>query len=120
MRTYTYMLCYASICILHFQLPASMYICRNICRNVEHQNVLIQLEITHKRQLFLGRAYTTITYICSRQNPSSTRGPFLTSPLGKTLTPRGEVVPQGWICPLGVKLSSGGEILRSPLHSSKQ
>jgi hypothetical protein len=25
----------------------------------------------------------------------NTRCPFLTSPLGKTLTPRGEVVPQG-------------------------
>jgi hypothetical protein len=29
------------------------------------------------------------------------RGPFLTSPLGANLDPRGEVVPQGWICPLG-------------------
>jgi hypothetical protein len=47
-------------------------------------------------------------------------GPFLTSPLGKILTPRGEVVPQGWICPLGVKLSPGGEIICLPLHSSKQ
>jgi hypothetical protein len=47
-------------------------------------------------------------------------GLFLTSPLGKTLTPRAEVIPQGWICPLGVKLSPGGEILCSPLYSSRQ
>jgi hypothetical protein len=47
-------------------------------------------------------------------------GPFLTSPLGANLDPRGEFVPRGKICPLGVKLSPGGEILCSPLHSSKQ
>jgi hypothetical protein len=28
--------------------------------------------------------------------------------------------PQGWSCPLGVKLSPGGEILCLPLHSSKK
>jgi hypothetical protein len=39
------------------------------------------------------------------------RGPFVTSPLGINLTPRGEVVPGvnfyslGWIFPLGVKFS---------------
>jgi hypothetical protein len=42
------------------------------------------------------------------------RGPFLTLPLGVNFDPRGEFVPQGWI------LSPGGEILCSPLHSSKQ
>jgi hypothetical protein len=55
-------------------------------------------------------------------------GPFLTLPLGANFDPRGEVVPQGKIlspggefCPLGpVKLSPGGELLCSPLHSSKQ
>jgi hypothetical protein len=41
-------------------------------------------------------------------------GPFLTSPLGANFN------PQGWICPLGVKLPPGGDILCSPLHSSKQ
>jgi hypothetical protein len=39
-------------------------------------------------------------------------GPFLTSPPGAKLSPRRE------FCPLGVKLSPGGEILCSPLHSS--
>jgi hypothetical protein len=34
--------------------------------------------------------------------------------------PRGEVVPQGWISPLGEKLSPEGKILCLPLHSSKQ
>jgi hypothetical protein len=48
------------------------------------------------------------------------RGPFLTSPLGANFDPRGEVVPQGWICPLGVKLSPAGEILCLPLHYYKQ
>jgi hypothetical protein len=47
------------------------------------------------------------------------RGPFLTSPLGANFDPRGEVVPQGWILSLGVKLSPGCEILCFPLHSSK-
>jgi hypothetical protein len=51
---------------------------------------------------------------------SGLRGPFLTSPLGAKLSPRGEFVPWGWSYPLGVKLSPGGEILCSPLHSSKQ
>jgi hypothetical protein len=41
-------------------------------------------------------------------------------PWEQTMTPRGEVVNQGELCPLGVKLSPGGEILCSPLHSSKQ
>jgi hypothetical protein len=31
----------------------------------------------------------------------------------------GELDPRGEFCPLGVKLSPGGEILCSPLHSSK-
>jgi hypothetical protein len=34
--------------------------------------------------------------------------------LGATLSPRGEVVPQGWI------LFPGGDFLCSPLYSSKQ
>jgi hypothetical protein len=34
--------------------------------------------------------------------------------------PRGNFDPQGQSCPLGVKLSPGGEILCLPLHSSKQ
>jgi hypothetical protein len=42
------------------------------------------------------------------------RGPFITSYRGANLAPRGE------FCTLGVKLSHGGEILCSPLHSSKQ
>jgi hypothetical protein len=42
------------------------------------------------------------------------RGPFLTSPLGAKFD------PQRQSCPPGVKLSPGGEILCSPLHSSKQ
>jgi hypothetical protein len=42
---------------------------------------------------------------CQRKFVSPQRHAFLTSPLGQTLTPRGKVVPQGWICPLGVKLS---------------
>jgi hypothetical protein len=42
------------------------------------------------------------------------RGPLLTSPLGANFDPRGE------FCPLWVKLSPGGEILYSPLHSPKQ
>jgi hypothetical protein len=48
------------------------------------------------------------------------RGPFLTSTLGANFDPRGEVVSQGWIMSPGVKLSPGGEIICSPLHSSKQ
>jgi hypothetical protein len=48
------------------------------------------------------------------------RGPFLTSPLGANFDPQGRSCPQGRICPLGVKLSPGGEILCSPLHSSKR
>jgi hypothetical protein len=42
------------------------------------------------------------------------RGQFLTSPLGAKFDPRGEFFP------LEVKLCPGGEILWSPLHSSKQ
>jgi hypothetical protein len=38
----------------------------------------------------------------------------------KNFAPRGKVVPQGGIFTLRVKLSPGGEILCSPLHSSKQ
>jgi hypothetical protein len=53
-------------------------------------------------------------------NLSGYKGPFLTSPLGANFDPRGEVVPKGRICPLRVKLSPGGEILCSHLHSSKQ
>jgi hypothetical protein len=41
-------------------------------------------------------------------------GPFLTFPLGASFE------PQGQNCPPGVKLSPGGEIHCSPLHSSKQ
>jgi hypothetical protein len=49
-----------------------------------------------------------------QEQKNKRRGPFLTSPLGLNLTPRGE------LCPLGVKLSPGGEILCLPLHYSKQ
>jgi hypothetical protein len=35
-------------------------------------------------------------------------------------TPRGKLWHQGRSCPPGVKLSPGGEIHCSPLHSSKQ
>jgi hypothetical protein len=35
-------------------------------------------------------------------------------------TPRGKFDHRGKLCPLGVKLSPGGEILCLPLHSSKQ
>jgi hypothetical protein len=57
--------------------------------------------------------YIQISSIC-RQPASGLWGPFLTSPLGAN------VDPQGWILSLGVKLSPGGEILCSTLHSSKQ
>jgi hypothetical protein len=41
--------------------------------------------------------------------------PFLTSPLGANLwPPEVKLFPRGEICPLGVKLSNGGEILCSP------
>jgi hypothetical protein len=53
--------------------------------------------------------------------PLKTLRPTLNfTPRGKLWPPRGEVVLQVWICPLGAKLSSGGEILCSHLHSSKQ
>jgi hypothetical protein len=49
---------------------------------------------------------------------------FTPGPQGWNLSPWGNdhpfVHPQGWSCPLGVKLSSGGEILCLPLHSFKQ
>jgi hypothetical protein len=48
------------------------------------------------------------------------RDPFLTLPLGAKFDPRAMLCNRGEFCPLGVKLSSGGEILCSPLHSSKQ
>jgi hypothetical protein len=44
-------------------------------------------------------------------------GPFLTSPLGANFDPRGEVVPQGWSYPLGVKFSVRPSILlNSSVH----
>jgi hypothetical protein len=42
------------------------------------------------------------------------RGPFLTLPLVENFDPSGEFVPRGWI------LSPGGEVVCSPLHSSKK
>jgi jumonji domain-containing protein 2 len=54
---------------------------------------------------------------CKVQKSITTRGarcPFVTSPLGANFDPRGE------FCPLGVKLSPGGEFECLPLHSSKQ
>jgi hypothetical protein len=41
------------------------------------------------------------------------RGPFLTLPLGANFDPRGEVVPQGRICPPGANFAPWGEILCS-------
>jgi hypothetical protein len=56
-----------------------------------------------------------LTPISSMAGGDDSRGPFLTSPLGANFDPKGEVVPR-----MGVKLAPGGEILCSPLHSSKQ
>jgi hypothetical protein len=65
-------------------------------------------------------------HICHRKMNSSdtqlklhknSRSPFLTSPLGENFVPRGEVVSQGGILSMGVKLSPGGEILCLPLHT---
>jgi hypothetical protein len=47
-------------------------------------------------------------------------GPFLTSPLGANLDPWGEVVPQRWILFPWGEFIPWGEIICSPLHSSKQ
>jgi hypothetical protein len=38
----------------------------------------------------------------------TSRGQFLTSPLGVNFDPRGEFVPQGWICPPGVNFVPWG------------
>jgi hypothetical protein len=42
------------------------------------------------------------------------RGPFF------NFVPRGKLWPKGRRCPLGPKLSPWGEMIYSPLHSSKQ
>jgi hypothetical protein len=54
---------------------------------------------------------------------SSTQGWTFGAPLLRpilNLAPRDKLWPQGRSCPLGVKLSPGGEILCSTLHSSQQ
>jgi hypothetical protein len=48
---------------------------------------------------------TTKTFPCFTVCPLPGRGPFLTSPLWLNLTPRGEVVHQGWNYPLELKFS---------------
>jgi hypothetical protein len=57
---------------------------------------------------------TEETGVVGDRIPTGCRGPFLTSPLGANFD------PQGRSCPPEVSLSPGGEILCSPLHSSKQ
>jgi hypothetical protein len=51
---------------------------------------------------------------------STSRGPFLTSPLEANFDPRGEVSPQGAKLTPGVEVIPWGEILCLPLHSAKQ
>jgi hypothetical protein len=56
-----------------------------------------------------------------RSSQHNAWGPFLTSPLGANFDPQGRSCPQGVnLYPRGAKLSPGGEIICSPLNSSKQ
>jgi hypothetical protein len=80
------------------------FFAQDVCKSSSNIHVLHSIKISMKLSKY-------------QRGP---RGPFLTSPLRANFDPRGEVVPQRWIRPLGVKLSPGGEILCSPLHSSKQ
>jgi hypothetical protein len=73
-------------------------------------------------EVAVPRAACNVNYIRGRfikQTKILSRGPFLTSNRGK-LTPRANVVPQGWILSPRGEVIPWGEILCTSLRSSKQ